>query len=133
MHEPRPGLLCRAGVHRWNADPNQAQDELAETRDCYCRQCHVDRYDEQYLPTTRLNGWVDAIRTPFAKLRHRIATRLHTAPPPRRVDPQPALRANVMMPAAAQQYPEPGTPALFAFINTRRRPGQDYPTKSETG
>ena len=120
MFEPKPNALCHAGVHRWNEDPDQAGDEIGDTRDCYCSQCHIDRFHEQYLPATRLDAWLDAARTCAARLRHRAITMLCPAPPPPPVMTPPKPRVEVLMPPVPRPDTTNAQTILIGFVTTRQ-------------
>lgn len=67
-----PSLRCRLGIHRWTAEPCQAEDELGAEWECYCLHCHNDRFDEDWLPTTKFDGLIEAARTPIMTAAWRI-------------------------------------------------------------
>ena len=81
MCSQNQSLLCRFGFHRWTFEISQGSDELQATQEWYCTECQIDRFDEAWFPTTRIDRWKEAIHTPFAKLHYRIQDLLYRPPP----------------------------------------------------
>ena len=68
-------LLCATGLHHWTADHQQADDELAGEYDCYCQNCHHDRFDVSGSPNTQPDRFTFHILRHIWRQHHRFKYR----------------------------------------------------------
>ena len=129
--QERAPLACRSGLHRWTADANQGPDELSATFDCYCLNCHMDRFDESGRCNTRIDRIFEAVWTTVVPPVWRIISRLtvirlqiRAARAKRRKTRQPLVGRLVPAPKATvpetSSEPTPGTPVMIIVINQRK-------------
>ena len=128
MCSQNQSLLCRFGFHRWTFEISQGSEELQATQEWYCPKCQIDRFDEAWLPTTRIDRWQEAIYTPFAKLHHRIQALLYRPPPTKyATTSQRSKPTTVVLPVRPE--PATGTPMLMAFITVHNQTAETSTAK----